>query len=118
MQDSHDAAGAGVLIVKTLSSAGVIGAFAGAVGFLFLWPKDRKEGFTRVFFSGVSSHFFGDAVMRTIVNFAGWIPIDEIRPGSYMLAGLFGWFIGAAAFRYFAKGKDIQEIANDIRGEK
>jgi hypothetical protein len=114
-EHSTDAAAGGAVIVKALSSAGVIGAFAGALGFLFLWPKDRKEGFARIFFSGVSSHFFGEWVVRTIANYAEWIPISDIRPGAYMLAGLFGWFIGAAIFKYLAKGKDIKEIANDVK---
>ena len=114
MSDHHSTEALGVIIAKALTSAGVVGAFAGAVGFLFLWPKTRKEGFTRIFCSGLSSHYFGDWVMRTVFKWADWIPVDEVRPGAYMLAGLFGWFIGAAIFAYFGKGKDIKEIADDV----
>jgi membrane associated rhomboid family serine protease len=117
-EHSTEAAATGGMILKTLASAGVVGAFAGAVGFLFLWPKDRKEGFARIFFSGLSSHYFGEWVVRTVANFAEWIPLDDVRPGAYMLAGLFGWFIGAAVFKYFSKGKDIQEIAKDVKDLK
>lgn len=110
-----DDVGKGGLIVKAMASPGVIGVFAGALGFLFVWPKTKREGFTRLVASGISSHFFGNAVLRTIVRFAEWIPPDEIRAGAYLIAGLPGWFLLAALFKYLNRGKDIKEIVQDAK---
>lgn len=106
--------------VKSFASAGVIGVIAGALGFLFLWPQSKREGFTRILCSALCSHFFGDAVLRTICNFASWIPPDEIRAGAYLIAALPGWMIFGAFFNYVNKSrdKDIFQIAKDFKKKK
>lgn len=109
------AGAAGLKILKILASPGVVGVLGGAVGFLFLWPKSRKEGFSRIAISGMSSHFFGDAVLRTIVNFAPWIPKDEIQAGAYLIAALPAWWILGAVIKYLNRGQDIKEIAGDVK---
>jgi len=105
----------GVAIGKALASPGVIGVLAGAIGFLFLWPKDKKEGFSRLAVSGISSHFFGDAVLRTIINFAPWIPADEIQAGAYLIAALPAWWLLGALLKYLNRGNDIKQIAQDVK---
>lgn len=112
------AAGAAVGVkfgLKVLATPGVIGVVGGALGFLFLWPKDRKEGFSRLLVSGLSSHFFGDAVLRTIVKFADWIPADEIQAGAYLIAALPAWWILGGVMKYLAQGKDIKQMAEDVK---
>lgn len=101
---------------QILASPGVIGVLGGAVGFLFLWPKDRKEGFSRLAVSALSSHFFGDAVLRTILNFAPWIHADEMQAGAYLIAALPAWWIIGAVLKYLNRGKDIKEIVEDVKG--
>lgn len=103
-------------MAKVIASPGVIGVMAGALGFMFYWPKDVREGVSRIIASGICSHFFGDAVLWTIVRFADWIPLDEIRAGAYLMAGLPGWFVLGCVFHYFKRneGKDIQEITHDV----
>lgn len=105
------------MMAKAMASPGVIGIFAGAIGFIFLWPKTAKEGFSRIAASGICSHFFGDALLRTIVHFAEWIPPDEIRAGAYLVAGLPAWWLMGAIIRYFksTEDKDIKQIAEDVR---
>lgn len=107
-------------MAKAMISPGLIGVFAGALGFVFLWPSSAKEGFSRIAASGICSHFFGDALLRTIVHFADWIPPDEIRAGAYLLAGLPAWWILGAALRYFksTQDKDIQQIIHDMEKMK
>lgn len=116
MSEPITGAAAGAAGFKMLVSPGVIGVLGGAVGFLFLWPKDRKEGFSRLVVSGISSHFFGDAVLRTVLNFAPWMHADEVRAGSYLLAGLPAWWIIGAVLKYLNKGRDIKEMADDVKG--
>jgi len=115
MSETISGSAVGMAGIKVLVAPGVIGILGGAVGFLFLWPKDRKEGFSRLFVSGLSSHFFGDAVMRTIVNFAPWIPDKEIQAGAYLIAALPAWWILGAIIKYLSRGKDIKEIAQDVK---
>lgn len=100
---------------KLLASPGAIGVLGGAVGFLVLWPKDSKEGFSRIVVSGLSSHFFGKAVLKTIVNFAPWIPSDEMQAGAYLIAALPAWWILGAVIKYLSHGKDIKEMAQDVK---
>lgn len=115
MSEPITGAAAGAAGWKILASPGAIGVLAGAVGFLFLWPKNAKEGFSRIAVSGMSSHFFGDAVLRTIVNFAPWIPAKEIQAGAYLLAALPAWWILGAVIKYLGRGKDIKEMAQDVK---
>lgn len=114
MSEPISGAAAGAAGLKILASPGVVGVLGGAVGFLFLWPKNRKEGFSRIVVSGMSSHFFGDAALRTIVNFAPWIPSEEIRAGAYLIAALPAWWILGAVIKYLNRGQDIKEIAGDV----
>lgn len=116
MEPTSGTAATGLAIGKALASPGVIGVLAGAVGFLFLWPKDRKEGFSRLVASGITSHFLGDALLRTIVHFAPWIPPEEIRAGAYLLAGLPAWWILGAVIKYLSRGNDIKQIVQDVKG--
>ena len=108
-------AGAGFGLAKLASSPGAIGILGGALGFAVLWPKTAREGICRIAVSGLSSHFFGDATLRTIINFAPWIPADEIQAGAYLLAALPAWWILGAVIRYLNRGQDIKEIANDVK---
>lgn len=112
----HNAAEGGFALAKIIASPGVIGVLAGAVGFMFLWPKTPQEGFARLATSGMFSHFFGNWVVRAVVHYAEWIPIEEVRAGAYLLAGLPGWFILGAAFKYFKNNedKDLKQIARDV----
>ena len=111
-------AGHALIVVKTIASSPAgMGILAGVVGFMFDWPATRKEGFCRLSASAVCSHFFGDAVLRTIINFMPWIPIEEIRTGAYLLAGLPAWFLLSALFHYFKKNqkKDIVRIVKGLK---
>jgi hypothetical protein len=116
MQEAHHGAES-LFFAKAISSAGAMGLLAGIVGFMFWWPKTAKEGFCRLFASGLCSHLFGDAVMRTIVHYADWIPQGEIRAGAYLLAGLPGWFLLGALIRYFKKNqsKDAVQIIKEAK---
>lgn len=114
MQESS--AAGGVLMAKAISSPAIAGAFAGAVGFMFWWPTTKREGFSRLAASAICSHLFGDAWLRTIIHFASWIPLDEMRMGAYMMAGLPGWFILGAVIRYFKNNqtKDAAELTSSV----
>lgn len=100
---------------KILASPGAIGVLGGAAGFIFLWPKDAKEGFSRIAASAMSSHFFGDAVLQTIMHFAPWITPKEMQAGAYLIAALPAWWILGALIKYLSKGRDIQEMARDAK---
>lgn len=115
MEPTSGTAATGFAIGKALASPGVIGILGGALGFLILWPKTAKEGFSRLVVSGISSHFFGDAVLRTIVEFAEWIPPEEIRAGAYLIAALPAWWILGAILKYLSRGNDIKQIAQDVK---
>lgn len=107
---------AGAAGLKALaSSPGAIGVLAGAIGFMILWPKTAKEGVCRIAVSALSSHFYGNAVLRTIVNYAPWIPSDEIQAGAYLLAALPAWWVLGAVIKYLGRGQDIKEIAKDVK---
>jgi len=104
---------------KVLSSAGFLGVVAAAVGFVFLWPKNRAEGFKRIVISGVFSHYFGDTVFRTVLHIAPWLQPEEIRAACYLIAALPGWWLLGAFFRWLDKhdGQDIAEIAKDAAND-
>jgi len=108
----------GIILVKALvSSPGIIGIGGAALLFMVDWPKTAKEGFCRVVASGVASHLFGNAVLRTITHFADWIPPEEIQAGAYLLAGLPGWFLLSALVMYFKKNKskNIEQIIKGLQ---
>lgn len=101
-------------LAKAAAAPGVIGMLGGAVMFMFMWPATRKEGFYRIAASGICSHFYGAAVLRTIIHFADWIPVEEIRAGSYLIAGLPGWWILGGLFIWLNKKQDIKAMADDV----
>ncbi len=102
-------------IVTTLSCSMVVGVISGALTFIFLWPKTPKEGFWRLVVAGISSHVFGNAVLRTITHFFDWIPAAEIQTGARMLAAFPGWWGLGILVHYFSKteNQDIKEIIDD-----
>lgn len=101
-------------LAKAAAAPGVIGILGGAIGFLFMWPASAREGFARIVASGICSHFFGPAVLRTIVHFAEWIPVEEMRAGAMLIAALPGWWIFGGLFKWLGKNQDIKQMADDV----
>lgn len=108
---------AGGFILKAIATPTFVGIMAGAIGFMFLWPKTKKEGYIRIVASGLFSHLFGNAVLHTILHYADWISIEDMRAGAYLIAGLPGWFLLCAIFRYFEnnKKKDISQLFHNYK---
>lgn len=116
MQEHADWATGGVFMAKALSSPGVIGVLAAGIAFMFKWPKTAKEGVPRVIAHAACVYMFGDPLLRTLVHFMPWVPIDEMKICAYLLAGLPGWFLLHALFQYFSHNEDksIDKIAKDV----
>lgn len=115
MNDSQQAAAGAALFGKVLATPGVIGVAGGALLFIFLWPKTAKEGVCRLLVAGLGSHFFGDAVLRTILNFMPWLDRGEIQAGAYLLAAWPAWWILGALVKWLNRDKDIHELAKEVK---
>ena len=103
-------------VAKAFMSPGVIGVLAAFIAFVFKWPKTAKEGVPRVIAHAACVYMFGDILLRTLAHFMPWVPMEEMRVGAYLLAGLPGWFLLHALFEYFRKNEDksIDKIAKDV----
>lgn len=109
-------AGAFGLAVKVFGSPAFIGIIAGALGFLWSWPRTAREGFVRIAAAGVCSHFFGPGLLKTALHFAPWFVPEDISAGCYLIAGLPGWWILAWVFRWLEARRDkpLEDVAADI----
>jgi hypothetical protein len=112
-QSMAEAAGAAG---KILSAPAAIGVVAGALGFLFAWPTNRREGFCRLVASGVCSHFFGPGVLATAEHFMSWIQPTDMAAGCYLVAGLPGWWVLAWAFKWLEnrREEDAAQVAGEV----
>ena len=120
MSDQSRQVGEGFISVgtamKVFSLPAFMGLVAGSVGFLFLWPADRKEGFTRLLASAFFSHFFGPPLLYTALHFLSWIPSDQMAAACFLIAGLPGWWILGWLFKWLGarQNQDAAQVAHDI----
>ena len=123
---------AGGALIKFFGIPVLAGAAATSLGFMFMWPKTKKEAFTRFFVSTLFSLLFGPAL---VVAVRSWWPtlFDSAKDvaslyGSdpalgflfiaaplMVAAGLPAWWVLGATVRWFDKrrDKDIGELARD-----
>lgn len=123
---------AGGALIKFFGLPVLAGAAATSLGFMFMWPKTKKEAFTRFFVSTLFSILFGPAL---VVAVRSWWPtlFDSAKDvaalyGSdpalgflfiaaplMVAAGLPAWWVLGATVRWFDKrrDKDIGELARD-----
>ncbi len=123
---------AGGALIKFFGIPVLAGAAATSLGFMFMWPKTKKEAFTRFFVSTLFSILFGPAL---VVAVRSWWPtlFDSAKDvaslyGSdpalgflfiaaplMVAAGLPAWWVLGATVRWFDKrrDKDIGELARD-----
>lgn len=117
MAEHSGVAEGGFILAKVMASPGAIGIIAAGIAFMFKWPKTAREGVPRVIAHAACVYFFGDPVLRTIVHFAEWIPVEEMRIGAYLIAGLPGWFLLHGLFAYFKRNedKDLKQVVKDVK---
>ena len=123
---------AGGALIKLFGIPVLAGAAATSLGFMFMWPKSKKEAFTRFFVSTLSSILFGPAL---VVAVRSWWPtlFDNAKDVAMLYdsdpalgflfiaaplmvaAGLPAWWVLGATVRWFDKrrDKDIGELARD-----
>ena len=123
---------AGGALIKIFGIPVLAGAAATSLGFMFMWPKNKKEAFTRFFVSTLSSILFGPAL---VVAVRSWWPtlFDNAKDVALLYdsdpalgflfiaaplmvaAGLPAWWVLGATVRWLdkRKDKDIGEIARD-----
>lgn len=123
---------AGGALIKLFGIPVLAGAAATSLGFMFMWPKNKKEAFTRFFVSTLSSILFGPAL---VVAVRSWWPtlFDNAKDVALLYdsdpalgflfiaaplmvaAGLPAWWVLGATVRWLdkRKDKDIGEIARD-----
>ena len=123
---------AGGALIKFFGLPVLAGAAATSLGFMLMWPKTKKEAFTRFFVSTLLSIIFGPAL---VVAVRSWWPtlFDSAKDvatlyGSdpalgflfiaaplMVAAGLPAWWVLGATVRWLdkRKDKDIGEIARD-----
>jgi len=114
-QTIAESAGAAATAAKYLSAPAAVGILAAVVGFMFSWPRTKREGFTRIAASGLCSHFFGPGVLATAVHFLPWITADDIRAACYLAAGLPGWWVLGWGFKWLQTRQD--QDAGQVAGE-
>jgi hypothetical protein len=123
---------AGGALIKLFGIPVLAGAAATSLGFMFMWPKNKKEAFTRFFVSTLSSILFGPAL---VVAVRSWWPtlFDNAKDVAVLYdsdpalgflfiaaplmvaAGLPAWWVLGATVRWLdkRKDKDIGELARD-----
>ncbi len=123
---------AGGALIKFFGIPVLAGAAATSLGFMFMWPKNKKEAFTRFFVSTLSSILFGPAL---VVAVRSWWPtlFDNAKDVAVLYdsdpalgflfiaaplmvaAGLPAWWVLGATVRWLDKrrDKDIGELARD-----
>jgi len=123
---------AGGALIKFFGIPVLAGASATSLGFMFMWPKNKKEAFTRFFVSTLSSILFGPAL---VVAVRSWWPtlFDNAKDVAVLYdsdpalgflfiaaplmvaAGLPAWWVLGATVRWLdkRKDKDIGELARD-----
>lgn len=115
-QSAVEGASTAALLAKILASPGAIGVLAAVVGFLFAWPKSAKEGGCRIAASMLSSHFFGAAMLKTVLHFVPWLVAEDVSAACYGIVALPAWWIGAWIFRWLEnrRNKDAGDIAAEL----
>ena len=123
---------AGGALIKIFGIPVLAGAAATSLGFMFMWPKTKKEAFTRFFVTIVFSILLGPAM---VVAVRSWWPslFDNAKEVATMYgseptvgllfiaaplmvaAGLPAWWVLGATVRWLDKrrDKDIGELARD-----
>ena len=118
MSDQSDIQGTAAfsIAVKVFGSPAFIGIVAGALGFLWSWPKTAREGFIRIAAAGACSHFFGPGLLKTALHFAPWFVPEDIGAGCYLIAGLPGWWVLAWVFKWLEnrRNDDLGQVAADL----
>jgi len=116
MSDSVESAGALGVAVKVIGTPAFIGIVAGALGFLWSWPMNKKEGFIRIAAAGIGSIFLGPPLLLTAMHFAPWLTREEVAPACYLIAGLPTWWVLAWVFRWLdaRKDKSLEDVAADV----
>lgn len=100
---------------KLMSMPAVMGMLAGVLGFMFMWPATKREGFSRLAASSICSHFFGASLLATAVHFLPWIPVTDMAAACYLIVGLPGWWILGWIFKWMQnrRDQDFGEVAHD-----
>jgi len=123
---------AGGALIKIFGFPVLAGAAATSLGFMFMWPKTKKEAFARFFVTIVFSILVGPALVVAARN---WLPgmFDSARHVAVLYgsdpalgflfiaaplmvaAGLPAWWLLGACVRWLDKrrDKDIGELARD-----
>ena len=128
-------AAAGTALLKIFGLPVAAGALAAALGFVFMWPKTRKEAFIRFFVTIITSVVLGPVLV--IVMRSWWPTLFEsakdissmygaepamgflfIAAPLMVMAGLPAWWVMGACVRWLdrRRDKDIAELATDAAG--
>jgi ABC-type branched-subunit amino acid transport system permease subunit len=123
-------AAAGTALLKIFGLPVAAGALAAALGFVFMWPKTRKEAFIRFFVTIITSVVLGPVLV--IVMRSWWPSLFEsakdiatlygadpamgflfIGAPLMVMAGLPAWWVMGACVRWLdrRRDKDIAELA-------
>lgn len=96
----------------------IAGFIAVILGFAVLWPKSAQEGVLRIGCTVAGSMLGGEAVLQSVYNLVAWYPRgDEAKMLVYVATGLPAWWILGGIILWFEKrkGKDIQELIQDVK---
>jgi uncharacterized membrane protein YkvI len=125
-------AAAGTALLKIFGVPVLTGAIATALGYLFLWPRTRKEAFVRFLVTIITSIVLGPVVVvmvrswwpalfESAKDIAGLYGADPalgflfIAAPLMVMVGLPAWWVLGAFVRWFDKRreKDIAELVVD-----
>ncbi len=115
MSGGSETVGSVILVKLFPALSGMAGA---VVSFLFIKPKTTKEFGVRLICAGIGSHFFGDPMLRIVVQLFGhYVEKEEIRASVYLGTGGVFFFLLGAVFLFIDKrqDKDIKEIIQDTK---
>lgn len=128
-------AAAGTALIKIFGVPVLAGAIATSLGFLFMWPKSRKEAFGRFLVTIITSIVLGPVAV--VIMHSWWPALFESAKGIarlygtdpalgflfiaaplMVMTGLPAWWVMGACVRWLDKRreKDIGELAVDAAG--
>lgn len=117
-------AGAG-LALKAMGVKASLGMAGAAVLYLLMPPErpdgsfNRREFAARLIVAGFCSSLLGDWAVDVVNGLAPWLMAAKHPAPFWLAAGAPGWWVSRAIalWLYNRKGKDIAEIADDIKRE-
>lgn len=116
---------AGFAIIKFYGIKALLGMVGAAILYMALPPKNPDGSFNerefvfRLIIAATFSLFFGDWVADIMNNFLPWLNPYKHQKTVDLLTGAPGWWISRAAalWLYNRRGKDIGEVAQEVKGQ-